>query len=141
MDLRKLPLRHLNHLLAVRSPSVSQIRTQRVVANEKSPEASNPQIKISKETIKKLERLSLVDFGNEAGINRLEAAIKFAEKLKDFPIDDKVEPLYCVLEKECLRLREDKVTEGGYREKILKNATVTEEEYFVAPPGNIPLEQ
>lgn len=82
-----------------------------------------------------------MDFGNEAGIQRLAAAIKFAEKLKNLPVDDRVEPLYSVLEKRNLRLREDEVTEGGCREKILKNASVTEDEYFVAPPGNIPLEQ
>lgn len=38
-----------------------------------------------------------------------------------------------------LRVREDQVTEGNCREDILKNASVTEEDYFVAPPGNIPL--
>lgn len=39
-----------------------------------------------------------------------------------------------------LRVREDQVTEGNCKEDILKNASVTEEDYFVAPPGNIPLE-
>ncbi|XP_015109963.1 glutamyl-tRNA(Gln) amidotransferase subunit C, mitochondrial [Diachasma alloeum] len=140
MALRRVPLRHLIRLLPPRAPSLSQIRNQRVFASAESPEAPGGP-KIDKETIKKLERLSLVDFGNEAGIKRLEAAISFAEKLRRFPVDERVEPLYCVLEKESLRLREDRVTEGGCREAILGNATVTEDEYFVAPPGNIPLEQ
>lgn len=30
--------------------------------------------------------------------------------------------------------------EGNCRNEILSNAKVTEENYFVAPPGNIPLE-
>jgi aspartyl-tRNA(Asn)/glutamyl-tRNA(Gln) amidotransferase subunit C len=38
-----------------------------------------------------------------------------------------------------LFVREDCVTDGNIREDILANASVTEEEYFLAPPGNIPL--
>ncbi|XP_012284005.1 glutamyl-tRNA(Gln) amidotransferase subunit C, mitochondrial [Orussus abietinus] len=94
--------------------------------------------KISKDTIAQLERLSLVDFDNEEGIRRLEAAIDFAKRLRDLKIDDSVLPMYTILENENLYLREDKVTEGNCRDKILKNATLLEEEYFVAPPGNIP---
>lgn len=32
------------------------------------------------------------------------------------------------------------VTDGNCRDDVMHNATETEEEYFVAPPGNIPLE-
>lgn len=39
-----------------------------------------------------------------------------------------------------MRLRDDEVTEGDCKEDILRNASLTEEDYFVAPPGNIPLE-
>jgi Asp-tRNAAsn/Glu-tRNAGln amidotransferase C subunit len=38
-----------------------------------------------------------------------------------------------------LYLRDDIVTDGNCRKAILANAAVTEEEYFVAPQGNIPL--
>ncbi|XP_011304260.1 glutamyl-tRNA(Gln) amidotransferase subunit C, mitochondrial [Fopius arisanus] len=140
MELCKTSLGCLTRLRRLQNPLFSQTRDQRTQVNEHHPDLENHP-RIDTKTIKKLERLSLVDFGNEAGIKRLEAAIKFAEKLKNFPIDDSVEPLYCILEKESLRLREDKVTEGNCREKVLKNAIVTEDEYFVAPPGNIPLEQ
>ncbi len=34
-----------------------------------------------------------------------------------------------------LYLSADKVIEGGCRRDILSNATITEEDYFVAPPG------
>lgn len=54
---------------------------------------------------------------------------------------DNVEPLYTVLENYELRLRDDHVTDGNIRQDVLKNAKLLEEEYFVAPPGNIPLEQ
>lgn len=39
-----------------------------------------------------------------------------------------------------LTLRDDEVTDGNCQKDILKNAALTEEDYFVAPPGNIPLE-
>lgn len=39
-----------------------------------------------------------------------------------------------------LRVREDEVTEGNCKDHILQNASVTEEDYFVAPPGNISLQ-
>jgi hypothetical protein len=38
-----------------------------------------------------------------------------------------------------LYLRLDEVTDGGCRKEVMANAAVTEDEYFVAPPGNIPL--
>ncbi|XP_039283277.1 protein SERAC1-like isoform X2 [Nilaparvata lugens] len=37
-----------------------------------------------------------------------------------------------------LRLREDIVTDGHKRQEVLSNAKITDEDYFVAPPGNIP---
>ena len=40
-------------------------------------------VKIDKVTIEQLERLSLVNFGNEEGIRTLEDAIAFAEPLKE----------------------------------------------------------
>lgn len=39
-----------------------------------------------------------------------------------------------------LRLRNDVVTDGYCYQDILRNAIVKEENYFVAPPGNIPLD-
>lgn len=39
-----------------------------------------------------------------------------------------------------LKVREDIVNEGNCKKEILQNATLLEEDYFVAPPGNIPLE-
>ena len=60
--------------------------------------------------------------------------------LVSFQVDtESVEPLFTLLEDEALRVREDEVTEGDDRRAILSNAAVTEEDYFVAPPGNIPL--
>ena len=37
-----------------------------------------------------------------------------------------------------LYLRQDVVTEGNTTKEVLQNATKVVEDYFVAPPGNIP---
>ncbi|XP_014205350.1 glutamyl-tRNA(Gln) amidotransferase subunit C, mitochondrial [Copidosoma floridanum] len=117
----------------------SLAHSKRPVTKEKLDVKKNTgDIKIDKKTIAKLERISLVDFDNEGGIQRLEAAIRFAQKLREVRLDPSVRPMYSVLENEKLELREDRVTEGNCREEILKNAKVLEDEYFVAPPGNIP---
>lgn len=97
-----------------------------------------PRRKIDAKTIEHLERLSLVDFANREGIRRLEDAIAFADLIHSVDTTG-VEPLVTVLEDEGLFVREDCVTDGNIREDILANASVTEEEYFLAPPGNIPL--
>lgn len=70
----------------------------------------------------------------------LEDSIEFASKILDINTKN-VQPLYTVLEDQPLQLREDVVTDGNIQADILRNACVTEEEYFVAPPGNIPLDQ
>lgn len=95
-------------------------------------------VSISKKTIAALERVSLVDFDNEGGIEALEAAIDFVKPLKELKIDSSVEPLYSVLENESLHLREDINSNTNTREKILAHAQLLDEEYFIAPPGNVP---
>lgn len=73
-------------------------------------------------------------------MHTLEDSIEFASKILDIDTTN-VQPLYTVLEDQPLRLREDAITDGNIQADILRNAHVTEEEYFVAPPGNIPLDQ
>lgn len=73
-------------------------------------------------------------------IRTLEDSIEFASKILHIDTTT-VEPLYTVLEFQDLYLREDLVNDGNCRDEILSNAKVIEEGYFVAPPGNIPLEQ
>lgn len=73
-------------------------------------------------------------------IRTLEDSIEFASKILHIDTTN-VEPLYTVLEDQNLYVREDIVNDGNCKDDILSNAKVTEEDYFVAPPGNIPLEQ
>lgn len=97
-------------------------------------------IPVDDQTVQLLERLSLVDLDSKEAHRTLEDAIEFASQILDIDTEG-VEPLYTVLEKERLALREDAVTDGNIQQDVLRNARITEEEYFVAPPGNIPLEQ
>jgi len=95
--------------------------------------------KIDQDTIEQLERVSLVDFGNEKGIEIVESAIRFADRISLVDTEG-VKPLFSVLEERSLPLREDVVTEGNMRKEVLANAKLTEDGYFVAPPGNIAVE-
>lgn len=73
-------------------------------------------------------------------IATLQDSIEFASQILSINTDN-IEPLFTVLEAYPLRLRADIVNDGNIQTDILKNAKLTEEEYFIAPPGNIPLEQ
>ncbi|XP_068094797.1 glutamyl-tRNA(Gln) amidotransferase subunit C, mitochondrial isoform X2 [Hyperolius riggenbachi] len=93
---------------------------------------------ITPEVIDHLERLALVDFRNQEGVQRLQNAIIFADHLHNVNTDG-VEPLASVLENGVLFIRSDKTESGNYSEILLRNAKSVVEDYFVAPPGNIPL--
>ena len=96
--------------------------------------------KISLEIIQHLERLSLVNFANSEGIERLEAAILLADKIKDVDTVG-VAPLYTILEEKALFLRSDAPNgEDVDKRSLLRLASSTEEDYYTAPQGNVPLE-
>ncbi|KAM9446565.1 glutamyl-tRNA(Gln) amidotransferase subunit C, mitochondrial [Clarias gariepinus] len=113
---------------------VPQFPTWEPVAESQLP----PSTKVSVDLVDKLERLALVDFGSQEGVECLEKAIRFADQLHVVDTED-VEPMDSVLEDIAVYLREDTVTEGNCAEDLLRLSRCTEEEYFVAPPGNIPL--
>ena len=108
--------------------------TQTLIRWDKLPAKT----RIDIETIEHLERISLVDFANVEGIDRLEKAIELADVIRTVDTEG-VDPMYSVLENETLYLREDIAEEPECRRELLKLATVTEEDYYVAPQGNIPL--
>ncbi|KPJ02768.1 GatC-like protein [Papilio xuthus] len=101
---------------------------------------NNKQFKVDNNTIALLERLSLVKCDTVEGVEVLEDSITFADKILHINTDN-IEPLYSVLENENLNLRSDEITQGNCQKDILKNASLTEDDYFVAPPGNIPLHE
>lgn len=93
---------------------------------------------IDKKTIKKLEKISLVKFDDEKGIQTLREAVEFADKLQEIEVPENIKPLYSVLETENLELRNDVVFEGDCRKEVLQNASEVEDSYFVSPSGNTP---
>ncbi|XP_044760101.1 glutamyl-tRNA(Gln) amidotransferase subunit C, mitochondrial [Coccinella septempunctata] len=96
-------------------------------------------VKIDRETVNLLERLSLVDCANEKSLKLIENAVNFASVIHSVDTEG-VEPLVTVLEDRPLALREDIVLKDYSKEEILQNAKLTEEDYFVVPPGNVPIE-
>ncbi|KAK2156383.1 hypothetical protein LSH36_214g00040 [Paralvinella palmiformis] len=97
-----------------------------------------PEKEVSDSLVNHLERLALVDFGNQEAVDRLGAAIRFADQVTAINTEG-VTPMYTVLEKESLYLRPDVVEKTKDRAVVIENAAKTEDDYFVAPPGNIPL--
>ena len=61
----------------------------------------------------------------------LNAILAFVEQLSEVNVDG-VEPMTSVTPMQ-LRRREDKVTDGGYPEKIVANAPLTEDNFFMVP--------
>lgn len=104
---------------------------------KEQPNASVDTPLIKQETIDKIEKLSLLNFKGDYGLSVLKGAIDFTHCLQTANIDETVEPMYSPSEKILLRLRDDKVQTNVQRHIILRNATVVEEEYFVAPFRNI----
>nr|XP_050051209.1 glutamyl-tRNA(Gln) amidotransferase subunit C, mitochondrial-like [Dermacentor andersoni] len=111
-----------------------------VVPSEPLPKAvqASEAVTLDQSTVELLERLSLVDFSNAEAVTRLEEAVKFASLIMNVDTTG-VAPMVTPLENVPLRLRPDVPVECC-AEEILKNAKLTEEGYFVAPPGNIPLD-
>ncbi|CAD5114234.1 DgyrCDS3376 [Dimorphilus gyrociliatus] len=116
------------------SSKVPQQPTWKVIDDSKLP----PKTKIDKKTIQYLERLSLVQLGDEDGVRRLEDSISLADRLSIVNTED-IKPLSNILEEESLFLRKDYVTEGDSKDSLLQMAAATENDYYVAPPGNIPV--
>ncbi|XP_005189291.1 glutamyl-tRNA(Gln) amidotransferase subunit C, mitochondrial [Musca domestica] len=97
-------------------------------------------IRIDSKTLQLLERLSLVNLDGREAFEVLQKSICFAESIANTDTDN-IKPVYRILFEEPLYLRLDVVTEGNCRDDILQNAQVTDEDYFIAPPGNVPLHQ
>ena len=89
---------------------------------------------IDKDKIKhtaKLARISLEEKKTESLSKDLSNIFNFIEKLNKINTDQ-VKPLTSILD-HTLRTREDEVTDGGIRDKILKNSPNKNEEFFIVP--------
>lgn len=85
-------------------------------------------------TVKRIGRLARIRIEEEevAGYqNELNAILGFVEQLSEIDVAG-VEPMTSVTPM-TLRRRDDVVTDGGYPEKIVANAPLTEDNFFMVP--------
>jgi len=85
-------------------------------------------------TVKRIGRLARIrveDDEVEKYQGEINAILGFVEQLSEVDVDG-VEPMTSVTPMQ-LRWREDKVTDGGYPEKIVANAPLTEDNFFMVP--------
>ncbi|KAL1452520.1 hypothetical protein WDU94_006743, partial [Cyamophila willieti] len=107
----------------------------------KSQEPTGNEVVLDDATVKLLERLSLVNFGSERSKIILQDAIRFANKIQSVNVNN-VKPLINVLEQEyTIQCRDDVVHMENSMKDIVMNTKHVEEDYFVAPPSNVPLYQ
>ena len=79
----------------------------------------------------KLARISLEEKKVDSLSKDLSNIFNFVEKLNKIKTDD-VKPLTSILD-HSLRARDDQVTDGSIREKVLGNAPNKNEEFFIVP--------
>lgn len=85
-------------------------------------------------TVKRIGRLARIRIEEgevETYRNELNTILGFVEQLGEVDVSG-VEPMTSVTPM-TLRRREDKVTDGGYPDKIVANAPLTEDNFFMVP--------
>ncbi|KHJ80545.1 aspartyl/glutamyl-tRNA(Asn/Gln) amidotransferase, C subunit [Oesophagostomum dentatum] len=90
--------------------------------------------------ISHLESLSLLRFDSEQSVAHLRSAVRKAMALEQVDTTG-VEPMYTVFEDQQCPLREDIPEEPLDIKQVLANAKKVQDNYFVTPPGNVPLEE
>lgn len=89
---------------------------------------------VDKDTVRriaKLARLAVDESRAEAMVAELNGILTWVEQLKEVDVAG-VEPLTSVVEQK-LKMRDDKVTEGGNADALMRNAPLGEDHYFVVP--------
>ena len=85
-------------------------------------------------TVKRIGRLARIRVEAdevEKYQNEINAILGFVEQLSEVDVAG-VEPMTSVTPM-TLRRREDEVTDGGYPERVVKNAPLTEDNFFMVP--------
>jgi aspartyl-tRNA(Asn)/glutamyl-tRNA(Gln) amidotransferase subunit C len=85
-------------------------------------------------TVRRIGRLARIrveeaELGKYRG--EINAILGFVEQLDEVDVEG-VEPMTSVTPMQ-LRRREDKVTDGGYADKVVANAPLTEDNFFMVP--------
>ena len=85
-------------------------------------------------TVKRVARLARIAVSEEEAermMGELNGILGFVEQLSEVNVDG-VEPMTSVTPME-MKKRADKVTDGGIRDDVLKNAPATEDGFFLVP--------
>ncbi|MEP3477119.1 MAG: Asp-tRNA(Asn)/Glu-tRNA(Gln) amidotransferase subunit GatC [Rhodomicrobiaceae bacterium] len=91
-------------------------------------------MQINEATVKKiakLARIKVTDQETKSLEGELSSILSWVEQLNEVDTDD-VEPLTSVVET-TMKKREDVVTDGGYAQRVTKNAPLSEDNFFVVP--------
>ena len=78
-----------------------------------------------------LARIAVAEEEIEPLRDELNAILAIVEQLAQVNVDD-VEPMTSVIPME-MKKREDKVTDGGIADEIVRNAPTTEDHFFLVP--------
>jgi aspartyl-tRNA(Asn)/glutamyl-tRNA(Gln) amidotransferase subunit C len=99
-----------------------------------SSDASGPSMSVDAATVRHIARLARIAVSDEevaALAPELNNILGWVEQLQEVDVSG-VEPMTAVIPN-ALRLRDDVVTDGGIRDKILANAPVAEHGFFAVP--------
>ena len=89
---------------------------------------------VDAKTVKRIGRLARIhiDEGEvEKYQSELNTILGFVEQLSEVDVSG-VEPMTSVMPMQ-LRRREDKITDGGYPDRIVQNAPLSEDNFFMVP--------
>ena len=89
---------------------------------------------VDADTVRRIGRLARIRITEEevaAFEGELNAILGFVEQLDEVNVEG-VEPMTSVTPMQ-LRRRDDVVTDGGYAEKIVANAPISEDDFFMVP--------
>lgn len=89
---------------------------------------------VDADTVRRIGRLARIRVTEDevaAYAGELSAILGFVEQLGEVDVEG-VEPMTSVAPMQ-LRRREDAVTDGGYAEKIVANAPLSEDNFFMVP--------
>lgn len=89
---------------------------------------------VDQKTVKRIGGLARIRIEDEdvgAYADELNAILGFVEQLNEVDVDN-VEPMTSVMPM-TLRRRKDAVTDGGHADKIVANAPLTEDNFFMVP--------
>jgi aspartyl-tRNA(Asn)/glutamyl-tRNA(Gln) amidotransferase subunit C len=89
---------------------------------------------VDADTVRRIGRLARIRITEDdvaAYEGELNAILGFVEQLDEVDVEG-IEPMTSVTPMQ-LRRREDKVTDGGYAEKIVANAPISEDNFFMVP--------